>query len=289
MEQSKKGLLSGRVAVVTGGSRGIGREIAAAIALAGAKTAIAARTEDPLWEAVACIEANGGTAIPIIADISKPSAAGVLAATVLNAWGHIDVLVNCAGIQAPVGEFRTVDIDRWEDNFRVNLFGSARCSRVVLPAMVDRGFGRIINLSGGGATSPRPCFSGYGVSKCAIVRFTETLAAEVARFGVTVNAIAPGAVKTRMTEEVIAAGEKAGRKEVEEAEKTMQKGGADPAEAAALAVFLASDKAGHVTGRLISAVWDDWRNLDENGDLTNRPSLYTLRRIDERNFFEKPV
>jgi NAD(P)-dependent dehydrogenase (short-subunit alcohol dehydrogenase family) len=144
--------------------------------------------------------------------------------------------------------------------------------------MIHQGGGKVINLSGGGATSPRPYFSAYAASKSAVVRLTETLAEELKPFNIQVNAIAPGAVYTKMTREILAAGSAAGERALAEARR-VQEEKTTPKAAAKLALFLASPESGGLTGRLISAVWDDWRSLPSRLEEVMVSELYTLRRI----------
>jgi NAD(P)-dependent dehydrogenase (short-subunit alcohol dehydrogenase family) len=175
-----------------------------------------------------------------------------------------------------------INLAQWREALEVNLLGTVYACHYVLPSMIGRRNGSIINFSGGGATSPRPLFSAYGVSKAAVVRLTETIAAEVAQYGVRVNAIAPGAVDTRLQDAVLAAGNQAG--ETYARIRTLRESGKGwtpatlPAE---LAVFLASDEAVLLTGRLISAPHDSWREWtpDRLATLAKTP-WYTLRRID---------
>ena len=145
--------------------------------------------------------------------------------------------------------------------------------------MIKAGSGKIINMSGGGATSPRANFTAYGVSKAALVRFTETLAEELKPHNIQVNAIAPGAVRTQMTEEIVIAGQLAGSRELQQAQGILREGGDSAENAAELAVFLASAESDGITGRLISAVWDDWRHLGEHSEEIAASDLYTLRRV----------
>jgi 3-oxoacyl-[acyl-carrier protein] reductase len=198
----------------------------------------------------------------------------------LRAFGQIDVLVNNAGTQGPIGPLAENDADSWVRTFQVNVFGVFYFIKAVLPHMMARREGKIINVSGGGATAPRPHFSAYGASKTAILRLTETLAEEVRAFNIQVNAIAPGAVNTRMLQEILDAGEAAGP-ELELAHQR-QAGRGIPAELAArLAVFLSSGASGSLTGKLISAPHDGWESWDEARikELMTLPWL-TLRRID---------
>ncbi len=141
------------------------------------------------------------------------------------------------------------------------------------------GWGKIINLSGGGATSPRPHFTAYAAAKCGLIRLTETLARELASSGIDVNAVAPGAMNTRMLEEVIAAGPVAAAPEYEFAVKRSREGGVSPALAAELIVFLASPASDGITGRLISAVYDDWKSLPSLRAMLADSDRFTLRRI----------
>ena len=201
--------------------------------------------------------------------------------SVIGKWGKVDILVNNAGIQGPIGSVIETGIDEWIKTVHVNLIGTFLCTRAVLPSMIKQQRGKIINLSGGGATSPRPNFTAYGVSKTGVVRFTETLAEEVSKFNIQVNAIAPGSVNTKMTEEILNAGKAAGDKAISEARNQLETGGTPPEKAAALAVFLASEKSDGLTGRLISAVWDDWQQFPGQIEKIMASDLYTLRRIVE--------
>jgi len=274
--------LKGKSAIITGGSRGIGKTIAKAFLEAGALVAIASRNQDELEKSGAELSKFGHVR-SFRADISREEDIRQLVSEVLRTFGSVDVLVNNAGVQGPIGRFWEVNFEDWVENMKLNLIGTARCTRQVLPVMIAQKAGKIVNLSGGGATSPRPWFSAYGTGKAAIVRFTETLAEEVKGYHIDVNAIAPGAVNTRMLEEVLeAGGAKAGEKEFSEARGRSEKGGTSPAMAAALAVFLASSESDGLTGRLISAVWDDWRQFspDRIKEIMSG-NLYTLRRVNQ--------
>jgi len=231
----KTKLLAGRVAVVTGGTRGLGLEIVRAYEAAGARVIAAGRAD---------------------ADVTDPEACAAL----VDRAGAVTVLVNNAGVLGPAGPLEDNDWEAWVETVRVNLLGTVAMCRAVLPGMRARGYGKIINLSGGGATAGRPNFSAYSASKTAVVRFTETLAGELD--GIDVNAIAPGALPTDMLDEVIAAGY----------ERIEPMGFERPT---ALAVFLASAASDGITGRLIAAQWDDWESL--RAPLPD--DLYTLRRI----------
>ena len=281
--------LKGRVAIVTGSGRGIGKAIAVGFAREGANLVVVARTFSEVLETAKEIEALGGEALPLKVDVSSRSGVETMVHKALEKFGRIDILVNNAGMLGPLGPLYENDVDEWIKTINVNLIGTFLCCRAVLPVMIKQRKGKIINLSGGGAAYPKPFFSAYAVSKAAIVRLTETLAEEVKEYNIQVNAIAPGPVKTRMQEQVVKAGEKAGLKALEEAKEVLKTGGANPKHAVELAVFLASEESNGLTGRLISALWDDWQNLKREDTIKEvmAKGLYTLRRIDGQFF--KPI
>ncbi|MBA7616873.1 hypothetical protein ES703_24175 [subsurface metagenome] len=146
--------------------------------------------------------------------------------------------------------------------------------------MAESDYGKIINLSGGGAAGARPNFSSYAASKAALVRLTEVLAHETRDMGIDVNCLAPGAMNTRMLAVVLRAGpENAGAEEYRKAVRQSETGGAQPENAARLAVFLASSESDGISGRLVSAVWDNWQDLSKYREELKGSDIYTLRRI----------
>lgn len=269
--------LVGKSAVVTGASRGIGKAIAEALAAAGAQVALLARSERALHAVADGIEAEGGRALVIPADVVEEGSVNAAFSSIYSAWDSVDVLVNNAGVQGPIGPLHAADVERWWKSVEVNLKGCFLCSQQVLPHMMAQRGGKIINLSGGGAVSPRPFFSAYSASKAAIVRLTETLAAEVRDHRIDVNAIAPGAVNTEMLKERLAAGERAGRAETEVDRQLLENGGTDPQRPAGLAVYLASARSDGLSGRLLSAVWDSWEDLDVDAVMASE--AFTVRRL----------
>jgi 3-oxoacyl-[acyl-carrier protein] reductase len=273
-------LLENRIAIVTGAGRGIGQCIASALAAERACVVLAARTAHELADTERQIRSEGGICQAMLCDLSEARDVDRLVQSTLSSFGKIDILVNNAGIQGPIGPLVENDEEEWLKTLQVNLIGPLRCMRRVLAGMIERRSGKIINLSGGGATAPRVHFSAYGASKTALVRLTETVAEEVRPFNIQVNAIAPGAVNTRMLQEILDAGSAAGA-ELEAARARQSQGGTSPELAARLAVFLASDASGELTGKLISAPHDDWQHWSQSdlNQLMDKPWL-TLRRMD---------
>jgi NAD(P)-dependent dehydrogenase (short-subunit alcohol dehydrogenase family) len=277
------GVLVGRAAIVTGGSHGLGLEIARTYLAAGARVLVCARDATALERARAELESvasDQGSVQTATADVSEPAGVEALVAHALERFSRVDVLVNNAGVYGPKGAIEDVAWDEWEHAIRVNVLGSVLCCRAVLPHFRGNGYGKIIQLSGGGATSPLPRLSAYAASKAAVVRFAETLAEEVRGTGIDVNAIAPGALNTRLLDEVLEAGpERVGDAFYERALE-QQSGGGTPLDVAArLALFLASSDSDGITGKLISAPWDPWEEFPSRTEDLLGTDVYTLRRI----------
>lgn len=273
---------SGRVVLVTGGGRGIGAAVARAFARKGLPVFLVSRTAAELEMVADAIRSDGHTADFIAADVSDELAVGRAVRACEAALGAPDVLVNAAAVYGPIGCTWAVDPAAWWRAHEINVRGTMHTCAAVLPGMISNGWGRILNFAGGGATAPLPRFSAYAASKAAVVRLTETLAEEVRELGITVNAIAPGAVDTRMQDEVLHAGANAG--ELYERIKRLRdhgEGGVAPELAGELAVFLASDAAAALTGKLVSAPHDDWQGWDADriAELASGAWL-TLRRLD---------
>ena len=188
-----------------------------------------------------------------------------LFAAAANAFGKLDIVVNNAGVYGPMGSIETIDWDEWVQAIAINLNGLVYCCRKAVEAFKPQRYGKIINLSGGGATNPLPGISAYAASKAAVVRFTETLALEVKEFGIDVNAVAPGALATRLTDQLIAAGpDRVGASLHERMTKLQKEGGTPLSVGASLCVYLASAESDGVTGRLIAAQWDPWPFADDD-------------------------
>ena len=192
-----------------------------------------------------------------------------------------DVLVTCAGVYGPIGKLENNSWDEWDYAVRVNLIGTVYCVRKVISIWKNQNRGgKIICLSGGGATKGMPNFSSYAATKSAVVRTVETLALENIDSGIYINAVAPGALNTRMLDQALnAGGESTGAETYKKLLQQKENGGASIKNAAELIGYLASDISDGITGKLISAVWDDWKNFHENKNLFAHPEIFTLRRI----------
>lgn len=275
--------LEGRRALITGASQGLGMAIASAFVAEGASVAICARSEPLLRLAAAELSRTapeGAKVVAIAVDVAEDRQVKALVEHSLEALGGLDILVCNAGVYGPKGPVEDVDWDDWTRAIATNLLGTVSCCRAVVPYLKRQRSGRIILLSGGGATKPLPNLSAYAASKAGVVRFGETLAEELRDFHVTVNAIAPGALNTRLLDEVLDAGpEKVGQAFYAQALKQQREGGTPLDVAASLCVFLASDAASGITGKLISAVWDPWESLPERATQLGASDIYTLRRI----------
>lgn len=266
--------------VVTGGSRGIGFAIARALANEGAALALAARTQEQLDDACGLLRGEGARCIAHRTDVSDTREVEAFFQRIRSEFGAVHVLVNNAGVNGAIGELTSCDPVEWRRAIEVNLLGTVYCTRAAIPLMREQRGGKIINLAGGGVggSAVAPRVSAYVTSKAAIVQFTEAIARELAADGIQVNAVSPGAVATEMTAAVVAAGpEKAGA-ELYERTLRQRAQGETPDLAARLVVWLASERSGTLTGKLLSAKWDDVGQLDPTA--ANKSSLYTMRRID---------
>ncbi len=272
-DASVPGELQNRVCLIVGASGTLGAAVAKSFSQAGARLALGGHAKIPAGSA-----ADEG-ALNLQFDIRSWKDVTSALQKVRQHFGALDVVVNCSGVQGPIGPAQTLDPEAWARAVEVNLFGSFYLARAAVPIMLEQGGGKILYFSGGGATSARPFFSAYGASKVAVVRFTETLAEELRGTNIQINAIAPGAVRSRMWDEMRAAGSAGGAKLLEEIKQMDRTGGVPPERAAALAVFLASDRSKGLTGRLISAVHDKWEGMEPRIPAIMSTEAGTLRRI----------
>lgn len=265
---------------ITGAGRGIGQAIALKLVKAGFLVAGCARSASELAETqrladnqvlVQALDVRDYTAV---AQWMNDTIAQNKSA---RPWG----LITAAGVLGSIGAFHETDFNEWKNSVEVNLYGTAIAVQVFTQILVKQKLaGRILLFSGGGATKPMPRMTAYSASKAAVVRFGETIAHELYEHNIMVNCIAPGSVNTKMTESVLAAGAtKVGADLYNQFAKSFNKGGESSDKAAALCLYLLSEQANKITGRLISAVWDDWANLHNEPQVQQHSDLYTLRRI----------
>jgi len=268
-------------ALITGGSQGLGKVIAEHFLREGANAVICARSEKDLTATRDELAKKFPTQkiLAKTCDVSNEKQVNELVAFTLRELGSLQALVLNAGIYGPMGPTESVSLDEWRRALDINLYGVLLPCRIVIPHFKRSGRGKIIVLSGGGATNPLPNISAYAASKAAVVRLGETLAEEFKPFHVDVNMIAPGALKTRFVEQVLEAGPKMVGEDFFAKNKKWSEEGAVPLElGASLAVYLASAASDGITGKLISAQWDPWEKLHEfKNDLSS--DIYTLRRI----------
>jgi NAD(P)-dependent dehydrogenase (short-subunit alcohol dehydrogenase family) len=263
--------------LITGAGRGIGKRLAIGFAQAGARVGLLARSKAELDLAHLEIEHAGGVALRIRADVRDYEQVCAAVERMRVHFGGLHALVCAAGIQGPIGPLAEANPRAWAEVVETNLIGVMHACRAVLPHMIEQRSGKIIVLSGGGASSGRPNFSAYAASKAAAARLVETLAEEVRDHNIQVNCMSPGGTYTVMTDEILRAGERAGWKDREDAMQVRLTGGIAPERQIQLAQFLASERSNHVSGKLIH-VTDDWKKL-ENTNVN--PEIFTLRRVQK--------
>jgi 3-oxoacyl-[acyl-carrier protein] reductase len=262
--------------VITGSSTGIGRALAERLLAGGHQVWGLARSGQSDFA-----EKIGGAFRCTVCDIADWAQVERAAAEVGAAWKFADGLVACAGVQGEVGRTVTADPGRWDATVRSNLEGAFHAIRA-FHSLLERSPRRakIVCFSGGGATKPRPNFSAYGAAKTAIVRLVETIAEEEKDRPLDINAVAPGAINTRLTDEILAKGPRvAGEAEYNAALRQKAQGGQSLEKALGLVEWLLSPASDGVSGRLISAQWDPWPIPDRKKSELAGSDLYTLRRI----------
>jgi len=262
--------------IVTGSSSGIGRALAESLLNQGHQVWGLARSDQREFA-----QKHGGHFTALNCDVSNWPNLVRTAEEISQSNDSLDALVACAGIQGAVGPSIAVDPLRWSETVRANLDGTFYSFRAFYP-LLSRAPRRakVVCFSGGGATKARPNFSAYAVAKTGVVRLVENLAEELRDQPIDINSIAPGAINTSMTEEVLALGpEKVGEAEYRAAVKQKQTGGGSLEKALGLVSYLLSPESDGISGRLISAPWDAWTSFASHRDTIAQSDIYTLRRI----------
>jgi 3-oxoacyl-[acyl-carrier protein] reductase len=273
-----------RFALITGGSKGLGAHLVQRFWLDGYSLLIVARHHVDIHSLLDELpKRSDQSAKSLVCDLADAAKVSTLLDLIKETIPHLDVLVNNAAILGPIGPLCTNDLPAWQQTLQVNLLAPVALCHGLIPLMKKPGGASIINLSGGGATGPRANFSAYATTKAGLVRFSETIAEELKGENIRVNCIAPGAMNTAMLQEVLAKSDIAGAREASLASEVFAKGGASMDRVADLALFLASDASRGISGKLISAVWDNWEEWPKHLDMIFQSDVYTLRRIAGRD------
>lgn len=274
-------LLNNKVAIITGGSRGIGKAIAEKFANEGCNLMLAARTKSELDSTSMAIQHEFNVKVLVHrTDISNENSVKSMVIKTIKEFGNIDILVNNAGVIGPMGEISVINSEDFFQTFRNNVGGTIFCTKAVLPHMKKEKSGCIINLSGGGALFPLPYYDAYSASKASIVRLTENFAIEFADYNISVTAIAPGAVNTKMFDEQLKIEKQSiGEKNWQTLQNRLAKGGDSIEKAPELALYIASEMRPELNGKVISAIWDDWHLITKNKDKFVDSDVFTMRRI----------
>lgn len=273
-----------KIALITGGSKGLGAHLVRRFWQDGFSVIVVARNLDNLQSVVVGLPKRiGQAARSLECDLSDVANVEHLLVSIRESIPHLDVLINNAAVQGPIGPLCENDLLAWQQTLQVNLLAPVAICKGLIPLMKRPSGASIINLSGGGATGPRANFSAYATAKTGLVRFSETLAEELMGENIRVNCIAPGAMKTSMLREVLDNSNVAGEWEASVAKEVFAQGGASMDRVADLALFLAKDSCRGISGKLISAVWDNWEVWAQHRDELIQSDAYTLRRIAGRD------
>ena len=241
--------LQNRVAIITGGGRGLGRSVALAFGKEGAKVVVAARTQEEIEHVAEELRSLRKDAIAIPTDVSSEDQVSQMVKKALEAYGTIDILVNNAGARGPIAPIHEIPLAEWEQTLRVNLTAAFLCTKAVIPVMIKKKEGKIINVAT--TMTPRPNLTPYMVAKAGLIHLTKQLSRELKDYNIQVNAIHPGVMDTQMQEEIRKAGAKAIGTDM--FERLKEEGILHPpSEPAKLVLFLASRAADGITGEYLS-------------------------------------
>lgn len=276
--------MNGNWVLITGASRGLGLHLVNRFWNSGWNVALVARDSVALSKVGASLPRRPNQSTMVFAcDFTDPNAVDQLICELKAHLPRLDALINNAAVHGPIGPLLGNSMDKWSDAIQVNLLAPVALCHGLIDLMARFGGGSIINLSGGGATGPRENFTAYASSKVALVRFSESLALEVGSQHIRVNCISPGAMKTALLEEVVSCGvDVSGEREFLVAQNTLAGGGASMDRVADLALFLTGDTGSAISGKLISAIWDNWILWPQHSYELKMSDAYTLRRIAGR-------
>jgi NAD(P)-dependent dehydrogenase (short-subunit alcohol dehydrogenase family) len=282
LKQGNKMKLENKTVLITGANQGLGEQIAKKFAEEGASLILCARDKKLLncvKNNLKCLNKNQKILIQRT-DVSKLKDVLILKKIVFKNFEKLDCIINNAAIHGPIGELEKNDPVKWKQTLETNLMGAFYMCHAFVEYFKNRKHGKIINLSGGGAAGVRPYFSAYAVSKIGLVKLTEILADELKDYNVFVNAIAPGVMPTRLIGEMANCSiEKVCNEGKKILDDLKNKKDSVYEKAVSLALFLASDESNGITGKLISAQWDNWKEFPSQIDELKKSDLYTLRRV----------
>lgn len=280
-------LFKNKNVIITGATGGLGSSLAYTFKQLGANLLLIGRNQDKLNslnEEMLSHKDTDQVIVTICMDFCSNNFEEKIKLS-FDKLSSIDVLINNAATHGPVGQFWENDFTLWQNAYNVNFTVPFRLMSAAVPKMIANKKGKIINISGGGATSSRPGFSNYACAKTSLVRFTEIAADELRLYNIDVNIISPGMMPTNLLKDLLNySDEIVGKKEIDSVKKTIKEGGSMK-KANDLCVFLASDSSDGITGKLFSAVWDSWQNLAKYKEILLNSDIYTLRRIvpEDRN------
>lgn len=272
--------------IVTGANQGLGYAIAKKFLSEGANVAILARNEEKLESS--SIELNqlkhkNSKLLSFVCDISNTEECDKVFFKIVNVFNSLDIIINNAGVFGPMGKLEDIPWSEFVENININLLGTIYMCRLAIPIMKKNKSGKIINISGGGAAKPFPALAYYAAGKAGLVRFSEELADDLKENKIDVNVVAPGPLNTRFVDLAIEAGiEKLGKSLYETILKIRENGGSLDL-VAELCLYLSSDITNGLTGKFISARYDNWQNFHEIKNYIMTNEYYTMRRIDEFN------
>lgn len=270
--------------LITGGTRGVGKVISEHFLSFDYNLVICSSNYNSVENAKKYFSKYNKRVLVLKIDISLENEVLQLFHESKEKFKKIDVLVNCAGVHTPIGKVYNNESDEWKRSIEINLLGPFYTCKYLIPEMIKNNFGRIINLSGGGATKSMPHFSAYAAAKAGLVRFTETVADELRDYNITVNAVAPGFIATDIHKSSISAGERILGNYYWWTKDKLEKGGDDPIKTAKLIEFLSSNDC-KISGKLISAIHDKWEKFNDNDQISK--DMFTLRRVDDFFIVEK--
>jgi NAD(P)-dependent dehydrogenase (short-subunit alcohol dehydrogenase family) len=272
-----------RLVMITGATRGLGLLVAEKFWNAGHDLVILSRSEPDLERVSSDFHGRCGKGQkihPYLFDLKNSSRIPDLMEEIRDSVGALDIVINNAAVQGPIGPLQTNDWEEWQTCLDVCLLAPVKICQEVIPGMILNNYGRIVNMSGGGATGPRPNFSSYATAKCGLVRFSETLAQELSPHNITVNCVSPGAMNSELTRKILNAGiDSAGQKEYEVARRLGEDNPHTEIKAADLVFSLTTEPFSEINGRLLSAVWDPLDKIPGISSNLMGTDVYTLRRI----------